>query len=161
MNIRMGNNARATLQVDLQNSNLRGEQEYPMAFSTNRTFFNVMPSFNFRMGRRQDGTMVRVRYRTNTNAPSVAQMQDVVDVSNTRRYSSGNSALNEQYTHSLMFHIMKSNTKTSHTLFAMGRATITKNYIATSSTIANNDSKLVEYNNIVLPQGKQFDRPVN
>lgn len=161
LNIRMGNNARATLQVDLQNSNLRGEQEYPMAFSTNRTFFNVMPSFNFRMGRRQDGTMVRVRYRTNTNAPSVAQMQDVVDVSNTRRYSSGNSALNEQYTHSLMFHIMKSNTKTSHTLFAMGRATITKNYIATSSTIANNDSTLVEYNNIVLPQGTQFDRPVN
>ena len=152
---------RITAQVAIQNSQLKGDQEYPVAFTTDRTFFNVLPSLHIRSGKRGSSKMLRFRYRTSTSAPSVTQMQDIVDVSNTRVYTAGNSQLKQQYSHQLWFHAMKSNPKTSHSFFAMCMMTLTDDYVAKTSMICDRDTVLSQYDNLLLPAGTQFDRYEN
>lgn len=144
--------------VNMQNSELDGIQEYPQSVETNKSYNSILPSLMIRY--RKDRTAnLRMFYRTNTSSPSISQLQDVVDNSNTRVYSSGNADLKQQYSHNLMFHFNKINIENSRTLFIMGGITATSDYVATSSVFASQDS--IVANGITLPKGTQFNKPVN
>lgn len=144
--------------VNYQFSDLEGKQVYPQYSLTEKSFNSVLPSVIVRY-RKDRSTNLRMMYRTNTNAPSINQLQNVVDNSNTRIYSSGNPGLKQQYSHNLMFFYNKNNIQTSRSFFAMGGFTATNDYVATSSVIASQDS--IVGNGVVLPRGTQFNKPVN
>ncbi len=158
LNINVKKAFHATLGLNFQHSELDGDQEYPYAFSTSKSFSSILPSARIRI---KSGTKLnfRLNYRTNTSAPSISNLQEVVDVSNIRRYTSGNADLDQQYSHELRFFFVYNNVETSRAIFLMTSLTSTQDYISTSSTIASADS--IIGNGITLPSGTQYDYPVN
>jgi hypothetical protein len=144
--------------LNYQNAELIGNRIDAQNIRTNEHFTSFIPSLILRY-KKANTTNLRLIYRTNTNAPSISQLQDVVDISNTRAYSSGNSDLKQQYSHNMMVFLNKNNMQTSRSFSIMGGVTSTSDYIATSSIIAARDS--IVGNDIVLRKGTQFDKPVN
>ncbi len=144
--------------VNYQDAVLNGEQFYPQYSTTQKSFNNILPSVIFRV-KKDKTTNFRLFYRTNTNAPTINQLQDVVDISNTRSYSSGNRDLKQQYSHNLMFNLSTNNPEKSRTFFIMGGITSLTDYVASSSVIARQDS--IVGDGILLPRGTQFNKPVN
>ena len=144
--------------LNYQNAELIGNRLDIPSVKTNEYFTSFIPSLTLRY-KKGINTNFRLMYRTNTNAPSISQLQEIVDISNTRAYNSGNSDLKQQYSHNLMVFFNKSNMQTSRSFFIMGNVTTTNNYISTSSIIAARDSIVAE--NIVLRKGTQFDKPMN
>ncbi len=158
LNLFSSNGFNATLGVDFQYATLKGEQEYPTAFTTDKKFNSVLPSLMMRYKNGQKFNM-RMRYRTSTSAPSISKLQEVVDVSNSRKYSAGNADLSQSYSHSLRMFFVVNNVETSRAIFMMGDLTSTLNYITTQTVIPTSDT--IINNGIVLPSGVQFDKPIN
>ncbi len=158
LNIFKGQEFNATIGLDFQEAILKGEQTYPYEFDTDKSFTSVLPSVMMRWRKGRTFNM-RFNYRTSTSAPSINQLQKVVDVSNIRRYSTGNENLSQQYQHSLRLMTSYSNPETSRAIFLMLDYSASKDYITTSSLIAMADTVIDQ--GIVLPRGTQFDKPVN
>lgn len=151
-------NFRANIGVSYQHSTLRGEQEYPLSYSTQRSFNAWLPMASLQF-RHEKSVNIRLRYRVSTSAPSIGNLQKVVDVSNVRRYTTGNDALSQSTTHQIRLFSAFNRVETSRFLFLMCMLQVTQDAIATSSVIAQRDS--VIDNGIVLPAGVQFNKPVN
>ena len=159
LNIFSGKTFNATLGLDWQHANLKGEQEYPIAYETNQSFTSIMPSLRVQI--RKDKSMnLRLDYRTNTSAPSISQLQDVIDVSNPMRYSTGNKDLEQSYSHNFRLFFNKSSVETSRGIFFMGNFSATSNYIASSTYTSLEADSLLD-NGIILKKGTQFVKPVN
>lgn len=158
LNVFEGNKLNATIGLDLQHSDLSGEQVYPYEYDTKKSFTSVMPSATLRI---RDGRKfnMRVNYNKSTSAPSISQMQKVVDVSNIRHYTTGNENLSQSYSHSVRLFVMKNNPETSKMVHMMLDYTATRNYIGTSSLIAVKDTMIED--GIILPKGTEFTKPVN
>lgn len=158
LNFSRGRDFRASVGLDVQDAILDGDQAYPVEFETRRSFFSVMPTaeLHYRRGRT---TNLRLTYRTSSSAPSVSQLQNVVDVSNIRRYGGGNENLRQSVTHSLRMHGAANSPETSRFVFVMASMQVTSDYIATASYIAAADS--VIDHGIVLPAGTEYTKPVN
>ncbi|HSC36520.1 MAG TPA: outer membrane beta-barrel protein, partial [Chitinophagaceae bacterium] len=62
------------------------------------TDFFPMASFNYNPGPRES---LRFNYRGSTRAPSITQLQDVLDVSNPLNYTTGNPALKQEFDHNI------------------------------------------------------------
>lgn len=98
-------------------------------------------------------------YRAITRPPTITQLQDVVDNSNPLLLTSGNSDLSESYSHTLTARYSITMPQKAQSLFLLLNATITKNYIANATIIANRDTTLS--NGMKLAQGSQYTLPVN
>lgn len=158
LNFSRGRDFRASVGLDVQDAILDGDQTYPIEFETRRSFFGVMPTAELHY-RKDRTTNLRFTYRTSSSAPSVSQLQNVVDVSNIRRYGGGNERLRQSVTHSLRLHGAASSPETSRFVFVMASMQVTSDYIATASYIATADS--VIDHGIVLPAGTEYTKPVN
>jgi hypothetical protein len=147
-------------QTDLafQHAGLSADQKIPYAIEIDRNFRTIMPmlmyTYNFSRSRN-----LRVMYRTFTNAPSVNQLQDVVDNSNPLLLSSGNPALKQSYSHFLMTRYSNIDAANSRTFFAFLFGNLTNNYIGSYTLLAQQDTLLP--NGYLLPKGAQFTQPVN
>lgn len=158
LNFFKGKELNATVSLDFQKSILDGNQTYPYSFETHKSFTSLMPSAEVRY-RKGKSANIRLVYRSSSSAPSINQLQKVVDVSNIRRYSAGNENLSQSTTHQLRLFTAFNNMETSRFLFMMANVSATNDYITTSSVIASQDS-LIE-NGITLPKGTQFSKPIN
>lgn len=148
----------ASLGVGAQEAILDGEQTFPLPIDTRRSFFSLMPNADLRVGNKKT-RRIRLSYRTNTTAPSVAQLQDVVDVSNIRRYISGNPDLRQSYTHNVRFSFIANNREKSRMLFLSSTIRFINDQIILASYIADADS--IIRHGITLPAGTQYDIPIN
>lgn len=148
----------ATVGLDFQHSTLDGDQTYPYSFETHKTFSSIMPSAELRVNK-DKAVNLRLTYRTSSKAPSITQLQNVVDVSNVRKYSAGNQDLDQSTTHNVRLFAAFNNMETSRFLFMMANVQVTKDYISTASMIATQDS-LID-NGIILPKGTQLSKPIN
>ncbi len=158
LNYSLGKQIKASVGVDFQHSILDGDQTYPYSFDTHRTFTSLVPNANLRI-KKDKSFNFRITYRASTSAPSISQLQNVVDVSNIRKYTGGNENLGLSTTHSLRLQTAMSNVETSRFLFLMGNVSFVDDYIATSSIIASSDT-LID-NDITLPSGTQYSKPIN
>jgi hypothetical protein len=68
--------------------------------TTNQRFTNFFPTANFTYNFNRSKNL-RLNYRGNTNQPSISQLQDVPDVSNPVRITTGNPNLKQEFTNSL------------------------------------------------------------
>ncbi|RYD78004.1 MAG: TonB-dependent receptor, partial [Sphingobacteriales bacterium] len=154
------NKAKYSLMIgaNYQYATLNGEQLYPTAFTVNKTFRNILPQamYNYKFSRSKN---TRIMYRTSTNAPSINQLQNVIDNSNPIILRMGNPDLKQSYTHTLSNRFGTTNTTkgTSFLWFVMGN--YTQDFIGNSTQIARKDTFIGK--GILLNRGSQLSRPVN
>lgn len=146
------------LGLDFQNVNLTGTQLFPTSFEVNKNFNSLLPKVmtRFRFSKTKE---LRVFYNTNTQVPSITQLQNVVDNSNPLYLSAGNPNLIQQYNHNMNIRYNFTNPDKGRTFFALIRGTATQNYIANSTFIALQDT--VINNGVLLARGSQLSKPVN
>lgn len=147
----------AMLGSDFQWANLMGDQVYPQPESLDHRYFSVLPSFNARYSLNRSNSFM-FRYRSSSSAPSVSDLQSVIDNTNPLYLSTGNPELDQQINHSLNLRYILT-TKWSHTLIVMAGATFRSNYIADSTFVAKED--IVLSPSVTLNKGAQFTKPVN
>jgi hypothetical protein len=106
--IRTEQGMNASFGAEYQQADLLGKRTFPLSSSVDKSFSNLLPNamLNYKFSKT---TNLRFMYRTSTNPPSVTQLQDVVDVSNSTSFSKGNPNLEHEYTHTLMSNFRHSN----------------------------------------------------
>ena len=150
MNINLG--------LDAQQSRLAGDQTFPGAFQTDRSFSSVLPSAMLNIRFRQAGNL-NINYRASNNAPGISQLQSVPDVSNPLQVTSGNPDLQQTYEHNMRFRYSRTNKATARNLFVVGMLNYTADYISNATLIARQDT--VIDGGYRLNAGSQLTRPVN
>ncbi len=149
---------RANIGASAQMATLEGERILPGASDINREFKNILPRAMIRFNFSKTNNL-GLFYRTSTDAPSVTQLQDVIDNSNPLQLSSGNPNLKQSYTHSLFSRYTTSNTDNNSTFFFMVRGTATKDYVGNNTIIAEND--MVIRDGVTLARGGQYTTQTN
>ncbi len=144
--------------VSYQKSSLKGEQIFPLAGTLKKDYSNLLPnarvSYKF-----SESSNVRFNYNANINAPSIGQLQNTPDNSNSLFLSSGNPGLNEEYSHRLSARYLNTNMQTGASFFAMMFFNYVKNNIGNITINALNDTLLPS--GIFLRKGAQLTYPIN
>jgi hypothetical protein len=143
--------------LNYQQAILEGEQQFPSSYTISRSFTSLLPEalLTWKFTEKKN---LRIRYRTSTNAPSVTQLQNVVDNNNPLLLKTGNPSLKQDYAHNLFARYASSNTDKATSFFAMAYGGFTQNYIGNSTFIALQDTVI---DGITLRNGTQLTRPVN
>ena len=144
--------------LNYQYSALNSDQEFPVATTISRNFSNVLPNIQLRR-KLSARSNIRVFYRASVNAPSVNQLQSVIDISNPLRLTTGNSELDQQYTHFVSARYVFTNTQKGQSFFANFFVQKVNDYVATATYTALTDSTLAP--GIILYRGSQLTKPVN
>lgn len=153
-----GRDLNFTARVNYQWAKLANEQTYPDELNGEQKWKSVLPFAMLRYNIRQ-GTNLRVFYRTNTNEPSVKQLQNVIDNSNPLFLSTGNPQLAQSYSHSLFVRYQSTNVEKSTVFFAMVGGTLTNDYIGNATYYADSDNPIFEQ--LEIPRNGQLSLPVN
>lgn len=143
--------------LNYQHAKLISDQDFPYAFAVNRSFQNILPqaTINYKF---EQGRNIRLMYRTSTNAPSISQLQNVIDNRNPLFLKTGNPDLAQAYSHNLTLRYGRTNNQTSTSLLFLVSGSFTKDYITNASYIATKDTVL---NGIKLNRGVQLSYPIN
>ncbi len=143
--------------LNYQVATLDGEQLFPQNLTTTRRFNNLLPFAMLRYSISKEKNF-RIYYRTSTNAPSITQLQNVVDNSNPLQLSAGNPNLDQENNHSLTLRYNSANIEKGSTFYAYLVGNYTFDNISTISTIALKDTV---YNGIPLLRGASLSLPQN
>ncbi|MGL5912905.1 MAG: outer membrane beta-barrel protein [Bacteroidales bacterium] len=145
-----------------ENAQLDGNQIMPQHAPIQKQFNTLLPSamFEYKFSKQQS---LRLFYRTSTNAPSISQLQNVIDNSNPLLLKSGNSNLSQTYTQRLSLRYNQTTMDKGMTFFAMLYAANTSNNITTQTITATHDTMLQtsSTDTIWLRKGSQYSTPVN
>lgn len=147
----------AMIGADVQWSELSGDLVYPNPDRMNNTYFSFLPSFNLRYSLDRTNSFM-LRYRSSSSSPSVTELQNVVDNSNSLFLSTGNPDLDQQISHTANLRYIRT-TKSGQTFIAMVGGTAKLGYVADSTFIAKEDIQISD--NVTLNKGSQFTKPVN
>lgn len=121
--------------LNYQYATLKSEQEFPFRKSLDRNFSSLLPMAMFRYNLTKDKN-IRVFYRTATNAPSVNQLQNVIDNADLPILSTGNPNLVQDYRQTLVMRYSSANPAKSTNFFGLISGEFARDYIA-GSTITN------------------------
>lgn len=143
--------------LNFQHAALSSDQDFPVAFTLDRSFQNILPQLMFSY-RPEQGRNLRIFYRTSTNAPSISQLQNVVDNRNPLFLKTGNPDLKQSYTHSFNARYGKTNITTASSLLFLISGSYVENTIGNASIIAAQDTVV---QGITLTRGTQLSFPVN
>jgi hypothetical protein len=145
--------------LDYQNSRLDNEAFFPTEGVFVRDFNNILPSANVNYRNTEKGLSYRFRYRTDTDEPSVRELQNVVNNSNPLNLSVGNPNLGQSFNHNIFANVSKVNLEKSRTLFLFLNYSGTSNYIGTNTFITAKDTLIND--EILLRPGGQISQPIN
>lgn len=144
--------------VSYQVSWLRGDQTFPLSGSVDRTFYNVLPSFNMNYTI-SDHSNLRVFYRTSTRPPSISQLQNVVDNSNPLMLTTGNPDLKQSFNQTFVSRYSITSANNGRSFFLLFSAQRTDDYIGNSTLTAAHDTVLA--GGVLMKAGTQLVLPVN
>lgn len=147
-----------TIGADLQNVRLTGSQEFPVSFKVDKSFNNILPNLNWQY-RFVNKANLRITYRSSTFAPTVSQLQPVINNTNPLFLSSGNPDLKQEFSNNISVRYNLSNMAKGTTLFGMIQANASLNYIGNQTLIASKDTLLKD--GITLRRGSQYTAPIN
>lgn len=153
-----GEKANFNLNLAYQFATLDNDQTFPFEDNIKRSFENFVPSLNYRY-RFARTKNLSISYRTSTSAPSITQLQDVIDNTNPLFVSAGNPNLDQNFTHTTIARFVSTNVDKSTTFFAMIRGSFSDNHIGNSTTIASRGNANV--GGVELQPGAQLTQPVN
>ena len=142
---------------------LNGDQTFPQITTINRQFYSILPSLSvrYKLGMKRN---LRLNYRTSNNAPSVDQLQEVINNSNSLQLSVGNKSLVQDYQHNLTMRYFSVIPEKGKNLFLLVNATYTKNYISSLTQLAGNGPLFVKVGDtgvLRLNPGAQLSKAVN
>ena len=140
-----------------QDALLQSEQYSPNSITVRKNFLSLLPNanLNYKFSKTEN---IRFFYRTSTTPPSITQLQNVIDNSNSLILTAGNPNLKQNFTQSLGVRYGKTNTTKATNLFLFFNATNTINYIANATTIFSRDTIV---DGIAATAGTQFIQPIN
>ena len=155
-------NKQISFGLEVQSATLKGESVFPKPAIIERTFTNILPNvqINLPLSKKEN---IRIFYRANTNAPSVTQLQDVINDNNPLVITQGNPDLDQSYGHRIGGRYQYTNTTKGNSLFVNFFGSLTDDYVATATWIARRDSVLTPNTipTIVWRKGAQLTKPVN
>jgi len=143
--------------VSYQIAALRGQQQFPSSNTITRTFYDVLPNAML-MYNIAEHTNLRIFYRTSTQAPSISQLQNIVDNSNPLQLAKGNPGLNQSYSQNLTTRYSVTNVDNGRSTFLLLSVVHTNNYIGNATLTAQRDTIL---SGILMNRGTQLSYPVN
>jgi hypothetical protein len=144
--------------VAYQYANLSGKRIFPFATDVDRNFSNILPNLMWRK-KLTEKSSIRLMYRSGTNAPSIDQLQEVINNSNPLFLRTGNPELEQEYSHRLVARYTFTNSLKGQSFFANIFFQKTQDYTANATYIASEDSTLS--NTVTLYKGSQLTKPVN
>ncbi|MVN77407.1 outer membrane beta-barrel protein [Hymenobacter sp. HMF4947] len=156
----------ASVGANAQVARLQGTQEFPQARDVDYTFWSVLPQANL-MWRPDRSHNLRLFYRTNTNAPSINQLQAVVNNSNPLQLTIGNPGLRQEYAHNLVARYTAARADKNSNFFALLSGSYTQNPIANSTLVAGRDTTVTvptgpnSGQDVRLPAGGQLTQSTN
>lgn len=153
-----GEKGTLTLRGAYQWAILDNDQTFPFEDNVDRNFANFIPSVVYRY-RMENGKSINFTYRTNTDAPSVNQLQSVINNTDPLNISAGNPQLDQSYQHSATIRFNKVNRETNNVFFTLLSGSFSDNRIGTSSYLAGNAGMTVD--GIDLQPGARYSKPVN
>jgi hypothetical protein len=143
--------------INYQYTDLKNTQTLPSNFQSNFKFEDFLPSFNLTY-KVNEANNLRVMYRTNTNVPSIDQLQKVIDNTNSLQLSTGNPNLKQEYAHNFTLRYNNMNFTSQEMFFMVFNMNFKNNSIANSNFIAISDTVI---DDIKLNKGVQLSRPTN
>jgi len=143
---------------DLQHASLTGDQTYPHNGHTDFSFYSFLPNvmLNYKIN---TTNALRFFFRTSTSAPSVQQLQNVIDNSNPIYITGGNPDLAQQTTSRILFRYSYTPTSGQTFIFMLSGGN-TINYIG-NNVFDNNSKDTVYLRGAQVVPGAQFSYPVN
>jgi hypothetical protein len=145
--------------IDYQYAVQDNESLFPLERTFNRSFSNFLPGMNAFYRNQEKGTSFRMRYRTNTQEPSVNQLQNVINNQNPLQLSIGNPNLGQSFSHSVFTNYSKINLEKSKTFFTFLFLSLTEDFIGNSTFVAQTDTLI--NGETLLRSGGQLTRPEN
>jgi hypothetical protein len=142
----------------VQTSSLNSDRIYPVNSKVNQSFSNILPNLVYKK-KFSKKSNVRIYYRASVNFPNINQLQDVVNLANPLRVSSGNADLKQSYTHFLGSRYSYTNPKTNKSVFAGIFLQTATNYISNASYFSKLDSVIQQGK--ILKKGSQLSKPQN
>ncbi|MBD3627569.1 outer membrane beta-barrel protein [Cyclobacterium sp.] len=144
--------------VSYESASIDSDRLFPGFENTQRKFANLLPRVvvNYQLG---EFSNMRVDYNTDTDAPSIRQLQDVISNANPLQISNGNPDLVQEYSHRLFTRFRKINPETNRSLMFFLYGNIRNNYIGNETFVAAKDTLIQK--DVLLNQGGQYTRPVN
>lgn len=146
------------INLDYQQADLSGDEEFPVTETTERRFRDLLPSVMFRH-KFSNQSNLRLFYRTSTQPPSIDQLQQVVDNANPLLLSTGNPELRQEYRHMAVARFSQANTEEGNSFFVFLFGSLTGDAIGTATWYDYSDTLTI--GGIILPPGTQLSRPVN
>jgi len=157
-NYRLGNRQKMLmLGMDYQIADLKSEQFFPIQADLDKRFTDFLPSIMLRRQFTRSKTL-NVFYRTSTNAPSIAQLQNVLDNSNPLLLSVGNPRLEQEYTHQIVSRYSATSMEKMSSFFLFFTLRNTQNKVNTATSVTLRDTTIA---NVPVPSGVQVSSPVN
>ena len=153
-----GDKYNGMLNLSYQNSSLKGDETFPVDFNLKKSYNNVLPMamFNFKFNQ---ANSLRVMYGARTQAPSISQLQSVIDNSDPLNLYVGNPKLNQSYSNNINLRYSYTSMTKGKTFFVFFNAQNTLDYIGSSTLLAGKDIALSD--GTVLKKGAQLSTPVN
>jgi hypothetical protein len=144
--------------ANAQYATLIGTEQFPYPLSINKNFESVLPQvmFNYRFTKTKN---LRFTIRTNTTAPGISQLQNVINNSNPLLLSTGNPNLKQDYESTLNLRYGSVNTAKATNFMVYVMANYIQNYVANSTLIPTRPTEIS--NNVFLRPGSQLTKPVN
>ena len=153
-----GRDEQFSIGVNYQHSILESQRIFPTASGVNQSFSNFLPNAMWRK-KLSKSSNIRIMYRASTSFPSVTQLQDVVNLSNPLRVSSGNPDLKQSFSNFISGRYFYTNSKTSRSFFANIFLQTVSDYISNGTYVALKDTVIQQ--NILIKKGSQLTKPVN
>lgn len=156
-----------TLGVTGQIAQLNGSQKFPFNTAVNKTFYSVLPSIQggYKLGMKKN---LRFNFNSSNNAPSIDQLQPVVNNSNIQQLSSGNVNLVQDFQNSLFLRYFSIAPEKNRNFFALISGTYTQNYLTYKTFINGRNGSLIDMysylgikDSVRLMPGSQLSIPVN
>jgi len=143
--------------LNIQHATLKGDEMFPLPLNTHFEYSSVLPMvmINYKIS---SISSLHFMLRSSTSAPSIQQLEDVINNTNPLMVSGGNPNLSQQTSNQalLRYTLTPTNGQTLILMFSAGKTT---NYIGNSTFIASLDSILP--GGIILHKGAQYSSPVN
>ncbi len=145
-------------EAEVQQVQLNNIQEFPRNFELERTFRAVLPTLrmNYQF---TPSNRLELDFDTNTNTPTVGDLQAVIDNSNPLQLRTGNPALDQSYTKRFRLRYRSNNSETDRSFFVFVQSSLENDRVSMSSFVAQERTELED--GIYLERGSQLFRPVN
>ncbi|WP_339864024.1 outer membrane beta-barrel protein [uncultured Algoriphagus sp.] len=145
-------------EIQYQNATLKNEQFFPAEGSIDRTFKSFMPTVRIDYDL-SDNTNFEFDYDTDVDAPSVGDLQNVIDNSNPLQLKTGNPNLEQSYSNRLRLRFRSNNPENDRSWFVFAQYNLVKDAVSNSTFTAEEATELP--GGILLEKGSQLFRPVN